>query len=171
MNAHTLPQLRGRDAQLTTLRRHLERARTGLGSVVVIKGAAGLGKTSLLHAAERMAADLSFRGGRGTADPIDGVVELAVLFEALFDGERPLPDRTDLSAEHASREERFWRIYDIQALLEQAALDGPVLICLDDLQWADNDTAAALRVLPQRLADLPVVWILSTRPRGSAASS
>jgi DNA-binding CsgD family transcriptional regulator/tetratricopeptide (TPR) repeat protein len=170
MNAHTLPQLRGRGAQLAVLRRHLERARTGLGSVVVIEGAAGLGKTALLRAAEHLAADLSFRCGRGTADPIDGVVELAVLLEALFDAERPLLDRTVLSAAQASREERFWRLYDIQALLEQAALDGPVLICLDDLQWADNGTAAALRVLPQRLADLPVVWILSTRPgRGSAA--
>ena len=54
-------------------------------------------------------------------------------------------------------------------LLERAALDGPLLISLDDLQWADSGTAAALRALPVRLADLPVAWILAFRPdQGSA---
>ena len=48
-------------------------------------------------------------------------------------------------------------------------MDGPILVCLDDLQWADNGTAAALRWLPHRLADLPVIWLLATRPgQGSA---
>jgi DNA-binding CsgD family transcriptional regulator len=170
MKARPLPPLRGRSAQLAVVRRHLERARTGVGSAVVIEGAAGLGKTALLAAAEQAAADLGFRTGRGTADPIDAAVDLAVLLEALFDGERPLLDRSALKAVHASPEQRFWRLYDIEALLEQAALGGPLLICLDDLQWADNGTAAALRTLPQRLMDLPVVWLLATRPgQGSAA--
>ena len=170
MKARPVPPLRGRGTQLAAVRRHLERARTGVGSVVVIEGAAGLGKTALLHAAERAAAELGFRTGRGTADPIDAAVDLAALLEALFDGERPLLDRAALSAVHTSTEQRFWRLYDIEALLEQAALGGPLLICLDDLQWADNGTAAALRTLPQRLMDLPVVWLLATRPeQGSAA--
>ncbi|HEV3170279.1 MAG TPA: AAA family ATPase [Actinocrinis sp.] len=170
MNARPLPPLRGRGAQLAAVHGHLERACTGLGSVVVIEGAAGLGKTSLLRAAEQAAGDLAFHSGRGTADPIDAVVDLAVLLEALFDGEKPLLDRSALSTTHASPEQRFWRLYDIQALLEQAALGGPLLICLDDLQWADNGTAAALRALPRRLRDLPVVWLLATRPgQGSPA--
>jgi hypothetical protein len=38
------------------------------------------------------------------------------------------------------------------------------MICLDDLQWADSGTAAALRSLPARLAPLPVGWILAFRP-------
>ena len=54
-------------------------------------------------------------------------------------------------------------------LLERAALDGPLLISLDDLQWADSGTAAALLALPVRLADLPVAWVLAFRPdQGSA---
>jgi DNA-binding CsgD family transcriptional regulator len=170
MKVYPHPPLRGRSVQLAAVRQHLERARTGVGSVVVIEGSAGLGKTSLLRAAEEIATDLGFRIGRGTADPIDAAVDLAVLLECLFDGEQPLLDRSSLSTVHDSAEQRFWRLYDIQALLEQAALGGPLLICLDDLQWADNGTAAALRTLPQRLMDLPVVWLLATRPgQGSAA--
>jgi predicted ATPase len=149
--------LRGRDAQLAALEHHLGRARSGTGSVAIVEGSAGLGKTTLLQAALARAVGMAFRTGRGTADPIDGVVDLAVLMEALFDGDPPLLDRAALSDVHASPEQRFWLLQDIQTLLEQAALDEPLLICLDDLQWADSGTAAALRSLPQRLADLPVV--------------
>src|SRR5712671_6612426 len=49
-------------------------------------------------------------------------------------------------------------------LLERAALASPVVICLDDLQWADVGTAAALRALPARLSTVPVGWFLSARP-------
>ena len=66
-------------------------------------------------------------------------------------------------------EQRYWLLQDLEAMLERAALDGPLLISLDDLQWADSGTAAALRALPVRLADLPVAWILAFRPgQGSA---
>jgi DNA-binding CsgD family transcriptional regulator len=160
-----VPQLplRGRDAQLTALGRHLTGAGSGTGSVVIIEGGAGLGKTTLLRAALASATRLGFRAGRGTADPIEAVVDLAALTEALFDGDPPLLDRAALPNAFASPEQRFWRLHDIQGLLERAAMDGPVLVCLDDLQWADNGTAAALRSLPQRLAGLPVVWLLATR--------
>src|SRR5712691_6235766 len=38
-----------------------------------------------------------------------------------------------------------------------------MLICLDDLQWADAGTAEALRVLPARLGGVPVIWIIAYR--------
>ena len=97
------------------------------------------------------------------------MVDLAPLTEALFAGDPPLLDRAALPEAHASLEQRFWLLQDIQGLLERAAMDGPILICLDDLQWADNGTAAALRWLLPRLADLPVAWLLAIRPgQGSA---
>jgi DNA-binding CsgD family transcriptional regulator len=60
-------------------------------------------------------------------------------------------------------------LQDLEMLLERAALDGPLLISLDDLQWADSGTAAALLALPVRLADLPVAWILAFRPNQGSA--
>jgi DNA-binding CsgD family transcriptional regulator/tetratricopeptide (TPR) repeat protein len=161
--------VRGRDAQLASLEEHLERVRSGVGSVVLIEGGPGLGKTRLLQAARAFAEGMAFRIGRGMADPMDSVVELAPLMEALFEGDPPLVDRASLRDVHATPEQRFWLLQDIQALLEQAAFNDPLLICLDDMQWADSGTAAALRSLPQRLTSLPVAWFLTTRPRQGSA--
>jgi hypothetical protein len=66
--------------------------------------------------------------GRGMADPIESVVELAALIEALFEGDPPLVDRAALCDVHAAPEQRFWLLQDIQALLEQDALNHPPLI-------------------------------------------
>jgi DNA-binding CsgD family transcriptional regulator len=156
--------LRGRDGQLETVLARLARLRSGIGSVVVIEGGPGFGKTRLLREAFAAAIDLGIRGGHGMADPLDRVVELAPLLEALFENDPPLFDRRLLSDQHAAPEQRFWLLQDLEALLERAAMEQPLLLCLDDLHWADNGTAAALRFLPKRLAGLPIAWLLSARP-------
>ena len=111
-----------------------------------------------------MARRLSIRVGCGVADPGDTVVQLSVLMEALFEGPSPILARTTLGDTHASPEQRYWLLQDLEALLERAALEGPLLVCLDDVQWADSGTAAALRALPPRLATLPIGWVVALRP-------
>ena len=116
-----------------------------------------------------MARRLSIGVGSGVADPGDTVVQLSVLMEALFAGPSPILERTALGDAHASPEQRYWLLQDLEALLERAALKGPLLICLDDIQWADSGTAAALRALPSRLATVPIGWVIALRPgQGSA---
>ncbi len=39
-----------------------------------------------------------------------------------------------------------------------------MLICLDDLHWAGDGCAVTMRQLPQRLASLPVGWVMAFRP-------
>ncbi|MDT7567138.1 MAG: hypothetical protein QOG76_5762, partial [Pseudonocardiales bacterium] len=48
--------------------------------------------------------------------------------------------------------------------MEGAAAVAPLVVCLDDLQWADSGTLAALRALPARLESVPVGWVLAARP-------
>jgi predicted ATPase len=92
------------------------------------------------------------------------VAELAPLLRTLFDGPEPLLDRAGLSSLHAAPGQRYWRLQDLQSLLERAAMDSPLLIFLDDVQWVDSGTVAALRALPPRLASLPIGWVLAMRP-------
>jgi len=123
-----------------------------------------MGKSRLLGEVASMARRLSIRVGCGVADPGDTVVQLSVLMEALFEGPSPILERTALGDAHASPEQRYWLLQDLEAMLEGAALKGPVLVCLDDVQWADSGTAAALRTLPSRLATVPIGWVIALRP-------
>lgn len=156
--------VRGRDDDLATIGRHLDQLLTGIGWVIVVEGAAGLGKSRLLNEAVTMARRLSIKVGSGAADPGDNVVQLLPLMQALFDGPEPILDRAALHSEHTSPEQRYWLLQDLETLLEKAALKAPLLVCLDDLQWADNGTAAALRSLPARLTTVPVGWVIALRP-------
>jgi DNA-binding CsgD family transcriptional regulator len=158
------PPLRGRGAELAAIGSRLDEIRSGVGSVILVEGRAGLGKTRLLDACASMAAKRSFRVGRGVTEPHRQVVELGALFDALFDGDNPLVAREALSDQHASPEQRFWLLQDIQALIEAAALKDPLLICLDDLHWGGASCAVAMRQLPQRLASWPVGWVMAFRP-------
>src|SRR6202790_4757872 len=156
--------VRGRDTELTTLGQHLDRLLSGVGTVVLMEGGAGMGKSRLLGEVAAMAHRLSIRVGCGVADPGDTAVQLSVLMEALFEGPSAILERTALGDAHASPEQRYWLLQDLEALLEGAALETPLLVCLDDVQWADSGTSAALRALPARLASVPIGWIISLRP-------
>ena len=155
--------LYGRDRELAVLREALSSLRLGMGVVVVIEGTPGIGKSRLLAEAMRMAGRRKVRVCLGEADPSEAVVELAPLLRALFDGAVPLLERSALPAVRGGPEQRYWLVQDLESLLEGAAVAGPVLVCLDDLQWADGGTLAALRALPARLESVPVAWVLAAR--------
>jgi DNA-binding CsgD family transcriptional regulator len=154
---------------MTTFNEQMGRASSGLGSVVVVEGDAGMGKSRLLEEAARVARRRLFRVGSCAADPGDAMVELSTLMASLLDGPEPILDRSALSISHSPSEQRYWLLQDLQGLLERAALETPLMICLDDFQWADGGTEAALRVLPSILATVPIVWVIAFRPSNRAS--
>jgi DNA-binding CsgD family transcriptional regulator len=156
--------MRGRAAEVAAIGARLDEVRSGVGSVIIIEGRPGLGKTRLLEACASMAAERSFRVGRAVAEPHRRAAGLDVLFDALFSGDDPLLARDARSNLHASPEQRFWLLQDLQALIEKAALREPLLICLDDLHWAGDACVVAMRQLPKQLASLPVGWVMAFRP-------
>src|SRR5579862_8988384 len=155
--------LRGRSHEVDVVRRCLEGTRSGAGSVVIIEGSPGLGKTRLVEECAAVARGMSFQVGRGTTEPGRSVDDLHALFDALFDGHPPLADRQAMSDLHALPEFLFWLLQEVQAVIEEVALRGPLLLCLDDLHWAGTTCAVAMRQLPARLATLPVLWVMTLR--------
>src|SRR6266566_3729277 len=167
--AATAQPLRGRDAEMAAIDAALGGARDGRGSVLLVEGGPGLGKSRLLEEAVSLASRAGVRAAVGRADVDDNVVPMGPLMAACFGGNAPLLDRSDLSALRALREDRYWVLLELEALLERAALEHPMLICLDDLQWADAGTAEALRVLPVRLGGVPIIWIAAYRTAQASA--
>jgi DNA-binding CsgD family transcriptional regulator len=157
-------EFHGRDAELALIRAELERLSDGAEAVIVVEGAAGMGKSRLLAEVAAIARGLGISVGSSAADPSETMVELAALLAALFDGGEPLLDPGALATLHAQPEQRFWLLRDLQQLLERAALESPLLVSIDDAHWADGGTVAALRTLPMRLMGLPIAWVIALRP-------
>ena len=167
--APTAPVVRGRDRQLAMIGETLDRVRSGEGAVLLVEGRAGMGKSRLLAETERMARRLSFRVVKGGANPGESVVEMAALMGTLADGPDPVIDLAELRDLGAAPEQRYWLLHDVAGVLAQAVADGPLLVALDDVHWADNGTAAGLRLLPARLRAAPIMWLIAFRSNEGSA--
>jgi DNA-binding NarL/FixJ family response regulator len=158
----TLP-LRGRQVQLKTLSDQLDALQAGRGGTVLLTGVTGMGKTALLGAAESMARERGIRVFRGTGDIAGQVVPLGPLLEALVSVPDAPVDPAVLRDLSQSPDQRFWLLREMQEALERAALRAPVLISVDDVQWADAATLAALGTLPRQLTTHRILWMLAAR--------
>ena len=131
--------------------------------MVFVAGAAGYGKTRLLDEATAMAKRAGLRVGAGTNLPGDQMIQMGAVLDALFGGSDPILDRGALAELQALSEQRYWFIEQLETLLERAALESPLMVTFDDVQWADGGGCAAVRTLRARLADLPILWVLAFR--------
>ena len=159
--------LRGRDAERYALGEALGRLVTGRGCVVIVEGAAGIGKTRLLAEATVIGRRLGLHVSCATAAAGHRVVPMGALLEAVEGGATPL--LADLPRPEAVSDVRYWLIHELETALERRATQGPLMIVVDDLQWADGSTTAAVEVLSTRLAELPVAWVVALRTEEASA--
>src|SRR4029077_10722828 len=113
--------------------------------------------------AAALADEFGVRVGLGAIDARDQGVPMSAFVAALFDRPEPLVDPGARGELHYAPEQRYWLLDELEVLLEQTALRAPVLLCLDDMQWADRAGLTALRTLPVRLADPPIMWLFAFR--------
>jgi hypothetical protein len=156
-------RLRGREIQLETLRCQLDAVRAGQGGIAVVTGLAGMGKSALLAEAQDLAADRGVRVFRGAGNAAGQVVPLGPLLEALVTTDDPAVDPAVLRDLSQSPDQRFWLLREMQESLERAAMRGPLLIAVDDLQWADPATLVALGMLPRHLLPHRILWLIAVR--------
>ena len=149
----------------------------GASGVVIIEGEGGSGKTALLSLARIEASARHFQAASGAAAELDSDRPLSPLVEALArlagsdDADRALingllakgmtgADRSLLG----SRELRFRATDAVVGLLERVAQDGPVLLTVDDVQWADPLTVMAIRQAARQLGHVPLGVVVALRP-------
>jgi DNA-binding NarL/FixJ family response regulator len=156
--------LRGRDGERAELGRLVAAAADGAGGIAIVAGAAGIGKSRLLAEAARMAADRGLLVAAGVSDELDQVTAWAPLLQALSSTSPMLVSAADLAPLQVLADQRLAVIECIRTALERASLRRPLLITLDDLQWADPATLLALGSLPVELFSFPIAWVLAQRP-------
>jgi DNA-binding CsgD family transcriptional regulator/tetratricopeptide (TPR) repeat protein len=175
------PELLERESELLALDRALSNAIDGHGSVVAIEGPPGIGKSSLVTrciegAFEREMYTISVRATelersypygivRQSADSVSldrTAEERAALFSGAARLALPILDPAS-AEEDDSPELMYQRLHGLYWLTANLARERPLLICVDDAQWADEASMAAQRFLSLRIADLPMVLLLAVR--------
>jgi len=185
------PVVVGRDAELAALRTALGEAEYGRGSVVVLAGPPGMGKSRLLGEvlddarghADLVGAGRSLRSASATA--------FRPLAEALLQAVR---SRDSAPGEGQARSQSVWRAVlpfgeeggsivgfsagglelargeTVLRLLRTVAVEAPLVVGLDDLQWVDPDTLGVLEYLADNLRGERVLCIATVRsePRSAA---
>jgi DNA-binding CsgD family transcriptional regulator len=153
--------VRGRDSETSLILQMLLRGRVGSGGVILVEGEAGMGKSLLLAEAAKAATAQGYATVVAAADEFERMIPLFPLLLALGDpgyaGEPGEGARTAAAEPDA----RMRGVARVRGSLERLAAAGPVLVTVDDLQYADPVTLLALRVLPRQLAALPVSWVLA----------
>jgi len=159
-----LNSIHGRVPELGTINRCLRQLKAGHGRFVLVEGSAGLGKSRLLHEAARSARQRGIAVASGRSAEHDLQTPLAPLVAALRTSEPPILDEHDLTGLGDMAYQRVWVTEKLPAVIEERSRAGPILIELDDVQWADPVTMLALRSLAPRLAESSVMWLLARRP-------
>jgi len=147
---------------LAHLRRAVDEAVTGRGRLVMVTGEAGIGKTTLLAYAARYAESAGLVTVWGHGWPGQGAPAYwpwAQVLRGLGVGQ--LPDGPVVDEAPASA--RFQKFDTISSLVLGRAEQRPLLVLLDDLQWADVPSLLLLDLLSRRLPTAACVVVGSHR--------
>ena len=160
-----------RDAELAALAAAVAAAEAGHGTLALVEGPAGIGKTTLLRAACRgpgarvltargLALEQGFPYGivRQLLDPVRGE-------DGLMDGAAALAARVFDWAEAGPVEDdvRYAAMHGLYWLVANLAARRPLVLAVDDAHWADAPSLRWLAHLAARVEHLPVALLLAVR--------
>jgi DNA-binding CsgD family transcriptional regulator len=146
----------GRAEEIARIGELIARAQTGAGGGgILILGPAGVGKTRLLAEAMKLGRDRVMHVGTATCLPLTTTLPFDPVLELL----RSLGQPTRASARGTPRE----LFGEVVGQLESASLAGPLVLCVDDLQWSDAGSVDLVYHCLARLRDVPIAWVLGAR--------
>ena len=176
-------ELLEREAELVEFERLIAAAAAGAGSILILEGPPGIGKTELLARAVERGSDagvgvLEASGSeleRGFAfgiarqlfeQPIhdldaskrqEVLSGAAALSAHLVGAEAPSSDRS------AEPSDLFSLLHGLYWLCANLSASTPLLIAIDDAHWADTASLKFVHYLARRLEGLPILLVLALR--------
>jgi DNA-binding CsgD family transcriptional regulator len=167
-------RLRGRGREMSELAGLVADVRAGQSRVLVVRGAAGVGKTALLDYLTRQAADCRLVRAVGVQSEMEfAFAGLHQLLTPLLEHSQRLPApqrealRTAFGISVGPAPDRFLVALAVLGLLSEAAAQRPLICVIDDEQWLDQASAQALGFVARRLAADPVGLVFSARVPGA----
>ena len=182
MEQQIISGLLERDRELATLDGALAAAASGSGRMVVLEGAAGVGKTALLDAAGERAAALGLALLRARGDELLAPVAWSVAFRLIAPAlaRQPAQERSKLLSGAAAPARELFAGgpapaapagSPVDAVIAHAlfwvisglAESGPLLLAVDDAHWSDAQSLQFLANLANRTLELPVLLLVARR--------
>jgi len=172
-----------REAERRLLGELVERIREGTGGAVWLAGDPGIGKSALIAAALDGVDRDGCRVYYGAASEQSPIFPLQVLLEVLGTGVPfGTPDATEPDSVRESRVEIASLLYGghaeahtplgvinvaaerLVALVHRLCAISPVILVVDDTQWADQASLEVLTRLTRTLSQLPLLLVTAVRP-------
>jgi DNA-binding SARP family transcriptional activator len=160
--------LLGRDAEWRVVTAALAHGLDGQAGWVAVVGDAGIGKTTLVQALTDAAAARGARTPVGRCHEADVTPAFWPWMQVLRDlddlvpGAGTLLDHAPGAAGDATRQ-RFELFDRVAACLRSAAARTPLLLVLEDVHWADQESLQLLDFLAVQLRDLPLTVLVTAR--------
>jgi predicted ATPase len=168
----------GRSAELGQIRLAVRQVAGGIGQAMLVTGEAGIGKTRLVAEGLDDARRWGVQVFRGAAEELERRRPFGAIADCLGIGGSPPDGRraaiTRLLAEDSGGIDGDWfgdtpqaefRVVEaVVALVEELSARSPVMLAVEDLQWADPSTLLVLQRLGRRVAQLPVLLAGTARP-------
>ena len=163
-----------REAELEAIAVAIAAARCGRGSSLLVSGPAGIGKTAVLAAVGGVEGvrRLSSRGGELERELALGVTR-QLLEPALIESDSAArarllegtgPAAAALEARIAAGDgDASAILHGLHRLVANLAAERPLLLEVDDMQWADAASLRFLAFLARRIVALPAVLLLARR--------
>ncbi|MGR6920431.1 AAA family ATPase [[Actinomadura] parvosata] len=161
----------GRDSELDRLSALVVGGAGDGGRVLLLSGAAGMGKTTLLEYAARRAEQAGRRVLRASGRESESNLAFAALHQLLrpvLDETAHLPDRQRRAllgafGFAADTPDPLLTGVAVLTLLSQVAERAPLVVVLDDAQWIDPASADVLAFAARRLDDDPITLLAALR--------
>ncbi|MGW4353222.1 AAA family ATPase [Nocardia sp. NPDC004582] len=161
---------RGRTQERHRLDDALRRARTGESGALVLRGEAGIGKTTLLEYLAEQATGCRVVQVTGVESELElPFAALHQLCLPMFDLIPALPDpqsralRVIFGHEAGEAPDKFVVGLAVLGLLSEAAAHQPVVCLVDDAQWVDDASVQVLGFVARRLAAESVLMVFAVR--------
>jgi DNA-binding CsgD family transcriptional regulator len=158
----------GHAREREALERLLRAARSGQGQVLVVRGGAGLGKTTLLAHAESASGFRVARVGGVESEQDLPFAALHRLCAPMLDraGRLPGPQREALAAAFGVRQggaiDRFLVGLAVLGLLAEVTADQALVCTVDDARWLDRPSRQVLAFVARRLGSEPAALLFAT---------
>ncbi|MFF7738382.1 AAA family ATPase [Streptomyces sp. NPDC007984] len=153
----------GRATELEHMSQCLRQAWSGKASSVLVQGPAGIGKTALVRHWLARLTPQRHPVLRAACDPAEEDLAYGMNRQLTSRVPAPLLGRFALLTGVTPTAEPFHVGAELLELIGELQSDGPVLIVVDDVQWADRPSAQALGFVLRRLEADAVMTVLIAR--------